>query len=81
MRENRPYGSEGGARFYSSLLPLSSESAIRRFHTGPCKKHAAGPGKKRPAFPNVRVGKATNSFHGGINEREHPGCPYPESSA
>jgi len=25
MRENRPYGSEGGARFYSSLLPLSGK--------------------------------------------------------
>ena len=27
MRENRPYGSEGGARFYSSLLPLSNARA------------------------------------------------------
>src|SRR4029434_1264783 len=35
MRENRPYGSEGGARFYSSLLPLSSELALYRFHTAP----------------------------------------------
>jgi len=34
MRENRPYGSEGGARFYSSLLPLSSVFFNFQRHAG-----------------------------------------------
>ena len=42
MREIRPYGSEGGAGFYSPFLPLSAGEDARRY------RHLVGHGKRPP---------------------------------
>ena len=48
MRENRLSGSEGGARFYPSFLPLS----FLRLHPGDTRMH-------RMRFPGVKTSGAT----------------------